>query len=74
MVTDDSVMADIINNHFSSCFNIALLPLDDKFIGEASTGTCPEDLYYVPKRKSRTFYTIDTSKASGPGGISGHDA
>ncbi len=61
-----------MNQFFHSCFNTALpsLSLDDGRPCVLDSAACPQELYCSEKEVFELIANLDTTKASGPDGIS----
>ena len=73
-IHNDTEKATLLNNFFSSCFNDAYLPLnmyDYNQLSQPDQCSCPEELLYVEDEILEMLSSIDTTKSSGPDGISG---
>ena len=73
IISDDAVKATIINNFFSTCFNMNIPPLSDNdkrtFFNEIPCTPSP-DIKCSEDDVLHMLLTLDTTKASGPDGIS----
>ena len=63
--------AEMLNNYFGQCFNQSLPPLTPKDI-QPKPGEQVEDILCSVEEIQHYLETLDTSKASGPDGISAH--
>ena len=70
-ITDDKQKVKVLNEFFHSCFNTALPPLTQEEDSEPIVPTlCPEDLLCTEEEVLDLLQQLDTSKSSGPDGIS----
>ena len=63
--------ANALNVFFASCFNQSCSPLSVHESLDLSPSECPDDLLCTEDEVLELLLSIDTSKASGPDGISG---
>ena len=73
IISDDAAKATIINNFFSTCFNEKVPPLTDNdksaYFADVTSNPSP-DLRCSKDDVLHMLQTLDTTKASGPDGIS----
>ena len=73
IISDDETKAKTLNNFFSDCFNLGVLPLSeyDKHIySEVNSSECPSELLCTEEEVLELLLTLDTTKANGPDKIS----
>ena len=76
IISDDGKKASTLNNFFSECFNLSLPTLSEvgrtNFVNNttSSSNGCPEELLCMEEEVLQMLLTLDTSKSSGPDGIS----
>ena len=62
--------ANMLNNFFSQCFNRSIPPLLNDVVQSDSESSCPEHLLCSEDTVLDLLLSLDTTKASGPDGIS----
>ena len=72
IVTDDTEKASLLNDYFTQCFNTAVPELDENLFHHYNLDPshCPEDLLCSEDEITDLLLSLNTSKASGPDGIS----
>ena len=70
-LTDDKEKSDVLNSFFHSCFNSVLPPLLEEHMAPPHPTNCPEELLCTEEELVfDLLISLDTSKSSGPDGIS----
>ena len=64
--TTDRKKAELLNAHFSSCFNSSLPPIAADYASTPISSEFPEGLRCTEDEVRKLLSTIDPSKASGP--------
>ena len=73
-IHNDAEKATLLNNFFSFCFNDAYPPInmsDYNQLSQPDQCSCPEELLCTEDEILEMLLSIDTTKSSGPDGISG---
>ena len=71
-ITNDKEKANVLNSHFSRCFNTTLPPLCADDIPYCDPDECQEELLCCEKEILFLFQNLEVKKASGMDGISTH--
>jgi len=71
-ITDDKEKANVLNAHFSKCFNSAVPPLCADDIPYCNPDECPEELLCCEEEVLALLHNLEVKKASGMDGISAH--
>ena len=68
--TSDACKANMLNEFFEQCFNTSVPPLVPSASNVSSHNVCPQELLCSRSEVLELLQSLDTSKASGPDGIS----
>ena len=71
-ITDDKEKANVLNTHFSKCFNSTVPPLCADDIPYCNPDECPEELLCCEEEVLALLHNLEVKKASGMDGISAH--
>ena len=71
-ISSDIDKVNVLNAHFSNCFNPTVLPLCDDDISTCNPDGCPKDLLCCDEEILALLKNLEVKKASGMDGISAH--
>ena len=68
--SEDVAKANMLNSFFSTCFNSSHAPLSASNVRQFATTECPEELLCTVEQVEHLLGSLDTTKATGPDGVS----